>query len=84
MANSEHIYDVPDDDELARLVGAATPHFALQARDRILQLVEALPDDHPRQAALRDHIARLERIASGGESAGETEPDLPPAPSLTL
>jgi len=81
MANSEHVYDIPEDEELARLVGAATPHFALQARDRIMQLVESLPPDHARQAVLREHIARLEQIAVDGESGGGSR-DLPPAPSL--
>jgi hypothetical protein len=84
MANSEHIYGVPDEDELAQLVGAATPHFALQAHHRIMRLAEALPKDHPRQAELRRHLERLERIASAGESGGAGELDLPTGPSLTV
>jgi hypothetical protein len=27
----EHVHDLPTEDELAQLVGAATPHFAFQA-----------------------------------------------------
>lgn len=84
MANSEHIYDVPDEDELAQLVGAATPHFALQAHHRIMQLVEELPADHPRQAGLRKQLARLEHIASCGESGGQSDLDLPAGASLSV
>ena len=29
------------------LVGPATPQFAYQLRARVLELVEALPEDHP-------------------------------------
>ncbi|MDH3724924.1 MAG: hypothetical protein OER93_04160 [Thermoleophilia bacterium] len=84
MANSEHIYAVPDEDELAQLVGAATPHFAMQAHQRIMKLVGALPADHPRQAELRAHLARLEHIAFDGEDGGETDIDLPTGPSLSV
>jgi hypothetical protein len=83
MAKSEHVYDIPDAEELAALVGAATPHFALQAHHRIARLVESLPSDHPRQPELREQLARLERIAREGESGGRSELDLPTGPSLT-
>ena len=33
--------------EIDRLVGAATPHFAYQLRARILELIQSLPPDHP-------------------------------------
>lgn len=82
MTVAEHVYDVPNDDELARLIGAATPHFALQIRDRVAQLAAALPPDHPRQPALREHIARLERLAFQGETGLPGQLDLPPRPSI--
>jgi hypothetical protein len=82
MANSEHVYDVPDAEELARLVGAATPHFAPQARARIAQLAAALPPDHPAQDELREAMERLERLAFHGESGGRPAPDLPPRAPL--
>jgi hypothetical protein len=84
MAEAEHIYSVPDADELAQLVGAATPHFALQSHHRVMQLVETLPPDHPLQAELRAQLAWLERIAFDGESAGEADIDLPTMPSLSV
>jgi hypothetical protein len=80
---AQHRYALPDDDELAQLVGAASPHFALQIRDRIAPHRDALPRDHPRRAFLAQQIARLERIATEGESAGVSRPDLPPRPSLS-
>lgn len=82
MANSQHVYAVPDDDELAALVGSATPHFALQARDRIASLMLALPPDHPRRATLGEHLARLELIARAGEGGGQAHLDLRPLASL--
>jgi len=82
MANSEHVYDIPEAEELAQLVGAATPHFAPQAHARIAKLAAALPPDHPRQAELRRVMDRLEQIALHGESGGRPVLDLPPRPSL--
>ena len=46
-------YGVPSEDDLMRLVGAATPHFALQIRDRVVAFIGSLPGDDPRVPALR-------------------------------
>jgi hypothetical protein len=78
----QHDYGVPSDEELAQMVGAATPHFALQIRSRVERYAARLPGDHPRQAELRAHLARLEQLGLEGERAGGRRPDLPPAPSL--
>lgn len=78
----QHVHDVPSESELAQLVGAATPHFAFQIRDRVAQYSAALPPDHPRQAELAAHLARLDRLGVEGESAGVTAPDLPPRPPV--
>ncbi len=83
MANSEHVYDIPGEEELAQLVGAATPHFALQARDRIAGALARLPEEHPRRPEITAQLRRLEAIAFAGEAGGEAEPDLPAGPSLT-
>lgn len=64
MSVLNHIYDVPSEDELAQLVGAATPHFALQIRNRVAGYVERLPKDHPRQAELAAHMERLEQMVA--------------------
>ena len=76
----EHVHDIPSDDELAQLVGAATPHFAFQIRDRVAQYAAALPPDHPRQAGLALQLERLDRLGYAGESAGVSAPDLPSRP----
>lgn len=78
----EHVHPVPDEDELAQLVGAATPHFAFQARARVARYAEALPPDHPRRPELRRHLERLDRLGYEGESAGVTAPDLPTRPPV--
>ena len=78
----QHVHQIPTEDELAQLVGAATPHFAFQIRDRVVQYAAALPPDHPRQAEFARHLRRLDELGYGGESAGVTRPDLPPRESL--
>jgi hypothetical protein len=77
----QHVNDVPSEDELAQLVGAATPHFAYQIRDRVALYARALPPDHPRQPELRAHLERLERLGREGETAAVSVPDLPLRPS---
>lgn len=79
----EHDYGIPDEQELAQLVGAATPHFSHQILGRIAGYARTLPPDHPRQAELSRHMERLEAIGSGGETAGIDHSDLPPRASLS-
>jgi hypothetical protein len=82
MTVTEHLYDIPSDEELAQLVGAAAPHFAEIIRERIAKLVAALPPDHPRQPFLREQLRRMDALANRGETAGQPELDLPPRPPL--
>lgn len=82
MPVAQHVHDIPSEDELAQLVGAATPHFAFQIRDRVAQYAAALPPDHPRQAELAAHIEHLEQLGYLGETGKVTAPDLPPRPSV--
>lgn len=84
MTILEHDYGIPSEDELARLVGAATPHFALQIRDRVLAYRDALPPDHPRRAEMDAQVLRLERLAVDGAGGPTDEADLPARPSLEL
>jgi hypothetical protein len=51
-------------------MGASTPHFALQIRNRIRHLIEGLPEDHPARVEGEREIARLERVAIGAEARG--------------
>ncbi len=57
-------------DDVRQLMGASTPHFALQIRNRIQNLVADLAPDHPARVEGEREIARLERIALGGELRG--------------
>ena len=65
---------------LRQLMGASTPHFALQIRNRIRNLIEGLPDDHPARTEGEREIRRLEGIAHEGEhrgAPGQGERELP-------
>ena len=37
----------PTVEDVHQLMGASTPHFALQIRNRISTLISGLPPDHP-------------------------------------
>jgi hypothetical protein len=70
-------------DDVRQLMGASTPHFALQLRERIRTLIRGLPADHPARIEGEREIARLNRIAVAGEIRGHgPEPGLDPLPSL--
>jgi hypothetical protein len=62
-------------EEVRRLMGASTPHFALQLRDRIAELIAGLPPDHPAHIEGAREIARLERLGFSGETRGESAAD---------
>ncbi len=71
-------------DDVRQLMGASTPHFALQLRERIKTLIRGLPEDHPARIEGEREIARLNRIAYSGEVRGHpAEPGLEPMPSVT-
>jgi hypothetical protein len=50
-------------EEIRALVGASTPHFALQVRNRVRRLIEPLPRDHPARVEGERQIAALEDLA---------------------
>ena len=76
----EHRVSVED---VRQLMGASTPHFALQLRNRIAALIRGLDPDHPARLEGEREIARLERIAYVGEVRGEPgEEGERPLPSL--
>jgi hypothetical protein len=69
-------------EDVRQLMGASTPHFALQLRERIRALIRGLPADHP--ARVEREVARLNRIAFAGEVRGQpAEPGLTPLRSVT-
>jgi hypothetical protein len=70
-------------DDVRQLTGAATPHFALQLRERIRRLIAGLPADHPARVEGQREIARLDRLAVVGEVRGEPKaPDMAPLASV--
>jgi hypothetical protein len=73
----------PTMEDLRQLMGASTPHFALQLRNRIRHLIDKLPPGHPVRVEGEREIARLNQIAFEGERRGPAaEPGLKPLPSI--
>jgi hypothetical protein len=71
-------------DDVRQLMGASTPHFALQLRERIRRLIRDLPPGHPARVEGEREIARLDKLAYAGEIRGHgPEEGLDPLPSLT-
>jgi len=69
-------HDRPVTEETVReLMGASTPHFALQVRNRIRRLIATLAPTDPARVLGEQEIARLERLAFTGEIRGEPEQD---------
>jgi len=74
---------VPTIEDVRQLMGASTPHFALQLRERIRNLIRGLPEGHPARVEGEREIARLDTIAFSGETRGHAgEPGLAPLPSV--
>jgi hypothetical protein len=58
-------------DDVRALAGPATPHFALQIRNRIKRLITTLPATHPARVEGERQIARLTELADhSGEPRG--------------
>lgn len=57
-------------DDVRQLMGASTPHFALQLRERIRRLIRGLPADHPARVEGEREVARLDALAVTGEVRG--------------
>ena len=70
-------------DDVRQLMGASTPHFALQIRNRIAKLVRDLPAGHPARVEGEREIARLTELGFSGEVRGFRHEDgIEPLPSL--
>ena len=74
----------PTVEDVRQLMGASTPHFALQLRNRIRNLIEGLPPDHPARIEGEREIARLAEIAFGGEDRGPAPEHERSLPSVRL
>jgi len=75
-----HLVSVED---VRQLMGASTPHFALQLRERIASLIAPLAADDPARALGEQEIRRLEALSRSGETRGEDHEDLRSLPSLS-
>jgi hypothetical protein len=71
-------------DDIRELVGPATPHFALQLRDRVRKLIAGLDASDPARIEGERAIARLEQIAREGQARGPVQGHEQPLPSLHL
>jgi hypothetical protein len=72
-------------EDVRELMGASTPHFALQLRNRIVKLIAGLPEGHPARMEGEREIARLECLGFEGETRGEGLGEgEQPMPSLSL
>ena len=74
----------PSVEDVRQLMGASTPHFALQIRNRIRRLIEGLPPDHPARVEGEREIARLERLALDGEHRGPSQEGERELPSIRM
>ena len=59
-------------EDIRALAGPATPHFALQIRNRIRRLIAALPPEHPARLEGERQIPRLEQLAEHSGEPRET------------
>jgi hypothetical protein len=72
-------------EDIRQLMGASTPHFALQLRNRIANLIADLPPDDPARVEGEREIARLQQLGFVGEVRGDHLADGEhPLPSVTL
>jgi len=71
-------------EDVRQLMGASTPHFALQLRNRIAKLIRGLPADHPARIEGEREIARLTELGLHGEVRGHSaEPGMRTLASVT-
>ncbi len=71
-------------DELRSLTAAATPHFAMQVRERVKRLIANLPAEDPARVYGEEQLQRLAALGASGEVRGtQNEPTLDPLDSVT-
>jgi hypothetical protein len=61
----------PTRDDVDRLVGPATPHFAYQLRARVEELVQDLPEDHDVRVYGEEKMELLDRLGHASSKADE-------------
>jgi hypothetical protein len=58
-------------EDVDRLVGPATPHFAYQLRARVRELVQGLPEDHEVRVYGEEQMELLDRLGHASSKADE-------------
>jgi hypothetical protein len=61
----------PTREDVDRLVGPATPHFAYQLRARVRELVHGLPEDHEVRVYGEEQMELLDRLGHASSKAEE-------------
>jgi len=62
-------------EEIDRLVGSATPHFAYQLRARIRELIENLPAESATRRYGEEKMELLDRLGHASSKADEGTPE---------
>ena len=62
-------------EEIDRLVGSATPHFAYQLRARVRELIEILPPDNPTRRYGEEKMDLLDRLGHASSRAADGSPE---------
>jgi len=71
-------------EDIRELVGPATPHFALQIKQRIERLIEPLPPGDRVRIEGEHQIRRLAQLGERGVTSGTVQESELPLPSLSL
>ena len=56
-------------DDVRQLMGSSTPHFALQIRARVREVIQDLPNDHPVRRYGEEKMRLLEDLAFASSKA---------------
>jgi hypothetical protein len=67
----------PTTQDIDALIGASTPHFAFQIRERVERLIVALPEDHPVRAYAEQRLAVLDQLGYANSRAEGGDPSAP-------
>jgi hypothetical protein len=67
----------PTTEDIDVLVGAATPHFAYQIRQRVQRLVADLPSDHPVKVYAGERLGQLDQLGHATSKAEGGDPSAP-------
>ncbi len=67
----------PTTQDIDALLGASTPHFAYQIRERVERLVAPLAEDHEVRAYAAQRLAVLDALGHGTSRAEGGDPSAP-------